>query len=63
MLDEGEDLPGPERELPNPTPLGASTSASNGNAPPAANVADTGTLLENWLLPERELPNPAGGSR
>ena len=58
---EGEDIPG-ERAL--PTPVGVSTPAvappkgpteRTAQGPAAAGI---GTLLEQWLLPERELPQP-----
>ena len=54
---EGEDIPG-ERALPTPTvvqPVDV-PPAEEGTEDPAA--AGVGTLLEQWLLPERDLPQP-----
>jgi hypothetical protein len=54
---EGEDIPG-ERALPTPTvvqPVGVAPAEVGTEDPAAAGV---GTLLEQWLLPERNLPRP-----
>lgn len=60
MLDQGEDIPGAEREL--PTPVGAvalpDMQGPTALAPEAAGSAGVGALLEQWLLPERALPQP-----
>lgn len=62
MLDQGEDIPGAEREL--PTPVGAvalpdtAMQGPTALAPEAAGSAGVGALLEQWLLPERALPQP-----
>ena len=64
MLDQGEDIPSAERAL--PTPLGAAgepqpTVATAKETPQQSEGSDAtgvGALLEEWLLPERELPRP-----
>ena len=58
---EGEDIPG-ERALPNPvgatTPAVAPQGAPTETATEDPAAAGVGMLLEQWLLPERELPQP-----
>lgn len=58
---EGEEIPG-ERALPNPvggsTPAVAPPGATTERATEDPAAAGVGTLLEQWLLPERELPQP-----
>ena len=50
MMD-GEDLPGPERELPVPGPAAEPAPAPTPTGAPVAPVArDTGALLESFLF-------------
>ena len=62
MLSEGEDIPGAQRDLPTPAGavaiMGTSTQGSTALAPEAPGPAGVGALLEQWLLPERALPQP-----